>query len=151
MITLSRSQLVGAKMLDERTIRFNGIQEDHIYGMEIQMDVRVPEGEILAIEGRMKRYTTPICPSAVDQLRKAVGMALRGENWESAVMKVIGRQGCQHFAEIIIECGRCLDPARLAGEMEEALKTDPCLDQTAFAGDWVKRHDEVKGTCAARP
>ena len=35
MITLSRSQLVGAEILDKETIRFKGIQEDHIYGMEI--------------------------------------------------------------------------------------------------------------------
>jgi hypothetical protein len=150
VITLSRSQVVGAKMLDERTIRFSGIQEDHIYGMEIEMDVAVPEGEILAVKGWMKRFTTPICPTAVGQLEKAKGMSLRGANWEGAIMKVIGRQGCQHFAEIMIECGRCLDQARLAKEMEDAVKLNPGLDQVKFAGEWVERHAEVKGMCAAR-
>ena len=51
MITLSRSQLVGAETLDEETIRFKGIQEDHIYGMEIEMDVSIPTGQILTIQG----------------------------------------------------------------------------------------------------
>ena len=150
MNTLSRSQLVGAKILDGDTVRFSGIQEDHIYGMEIRMDVNGVSGEILSIEGWMKRYTTPICPTAVDQLQKAVGMTVRGENWENAVMKVVGRQGCQHFAEIIIECGRCLDHARMAKEMEEAVKAHPGANQTAFAREWVDRHEEVQGMCAAR-
>jgi len=44
MITLNRSQLIGAEFLDDETIRFNGIQEDHIYGMEINMDVRIADG-----------------------------------------------------------------------------------------------------------
>jgi hypothetical protein len=150
MITLSRSQLVGAELLDEETIRFNGMQEDHIYGMEIEMDVRIPDGEILAITGWMKRYTIPLCPKAVDILQDAVGLKLREENWEQTVMRTIGRRGCQHFAEILIECGRCLDQARLAKDLEEALKENPALDQERFAGDWVRDHPEIKGACLAR-
>ena len=150
MNTLSRSQLVGAKIVNGGTVRFSGIQEDHIYGMEILMDVNGMSGEILSIEGWMKRYTTPICPTAVDQLQRAVGMSLRGENWESAVMKMVGRQGCEHFAEIIIECGRCRDHARMAKDMEEAVKADSAINQAAFAREWVDQHEEVKGTCMAR-
>ena len=65
MITFNRSQVIGAEFLDDETIRFNGIQEDHIYGMEMNMDVRIADGEILAIKGEMKRYTTFMCPEAV--------------------------------------------------------------------------------------
>ena len=150
MITMNRSQVVGAKILDQETIRLNGIQEDHIYGMEIQMDVHGVSGEIMSIEGWMKRYTTPICPSAVEQLQQAVGMSLRAENWENKVMKVVGRQGCQHFAEIIIECGRCLDHARMSRHMEASLKADPAADQAAIARQWVDGHEEAQGACMAR-
>ena len=150
MITLSRSQLVGAKLLDTDTIRFFGIQEDHIYGMEIQMDVRIPQGEIVAIKGWMKRYTNPICPRAVDVLQDAVGIRLREPDWEYKIMRKIGRKGCQHFAEILIECGRCLDQARMAKDLEEALKQDPKVDQVRFLRHWVEDHPEIKGTCLAR-
>ncbi len=151
MITLSRSQLVGAEILNEETIRFNGIQEDHIYGMEIEMDVRIPDGHILAIKGWMKRYTIPLCPRAVDVLQDALGMNLREDNWEQKMMRTIGRKGCQHFAEIIIECGRCLDQALMARDLEEALKEDPALDQESFIEKWVEKHPEITNACLARP
>jgi len=150
MITLSRSQLVGAEILDNDTIRLNGIQEDHIYGMEIQMDVRISDGVILAIQGWMKRYTNYVCPKAVDRLQNAVGMCLREEGWESKVMREIGRKGCQHFAEILIECGRCIDQARMTKDLAEALKDDPAMDQQKFTRQWVNNHPDLRGTCLAR-
>ena len=143
MITFNRSQLVGAEFPDDETIRFNGIQEDHIYSMEIAMDVRIADGEILAIQGSMKRYTNPVCPAAVPVLRTAVGISLREEGWDHRVMREIGRKGCEHFAEIIIECGRCFDWARLSRDMSQALQNDPATDQEQFVEAWAREHPEI--------
>jgi len=132
MITFNRSQIIGAEFIDEETVRFNGIQEDHIYGMEINMDVRIDDGEILKIEGNMKRYTNFVCPQAVPVLQTAVGLSLREEGWDRTVMREIGRKGCEHFAEIVIECGRCLNQALLSRDLYTALKEDPALDQGAY-------------------
>jgi hypothetical protein len=136
MITFNRSQVIGAEFPNEKTVRFNGIQADHIYSMEINMDVRIADGEILAIEGRMKRYTNFVCPQAVTVLQNAVGMSLREAGWDRRVMKEIGRQGCEHFAEIIIECGRSLDQARLSNALWHALEKDPDLNQQEFVEKW---------------
>ncbi len=146
MITFSRSQLIGMEFLDEETVRVHGTQEDHIYAMEIEMDVRIADGVILAVKGWMKRYTTPVCPQAVDRLQSAVGMSLRAEGWMQAVMRDIGRNGCEHFAEIITECGRCLDPARMTRALAEGLKTDPGADLGALAAAWLADHPEAPGT-----
>ena len=137
MITFNRSQVISAEFPDEETVRFNGIQVDHIYSMEINMDVRLSDGEIMAIEGLMKRYTNFVCPEAAPVLQNAVGMSLREEGWDRRIMKEIGRRGCEHFAEIIIECGRSLDQARLSKAMWQALETDPELDQAAFMENWI--------------
>ena len=144
MITFNRSQLVGAEFPDDDIVRFNGIQEDHIYGMEINMDVRLADGEILAIQGVMKRYTNPVCPAAVPVLQTAVGISVREEGWDHRIMREIGRKGCEHFAEIIIECGRCFDWARLSREMLEALQKDPTLDQQRFVETWAEQHPEIR-------
>jgi len=146
MITFNRSQVIGAEFPDEDTIRFNGIQEDHIYGMEINMDVRVTDGEILAIKGNMKRYTNFVCPQAVPVLQTAVGLSLREEGWDRRVMRDIGRKGCEHFAEIVIECGRCLDQACLSKALLEAIEKDPNLDQEQFIENWVEEHPEAHVT-----
>ena len=137
MITFNRSQIIGAEFPDEETVRFNGLQVDHIYSMEINMDVRLSDGEILAIEGLMKRYTNFVCPEAMPVLQTAVGMSLREEGWDRRIMKEIGRKGCEHFAEIIIECGHSFDQARLSKALWQALETDPGLDQVEFMEKWI--------------
>ena len=140
MITFNRSQVIGAEFPDEETVRFNGILEDHIYSMEINMDVQIADGKILAIEGIMKRYTNFVCPQAVRVLQTAAGMSLREDGWERRIMKEIGRKGCEHFAEIIIECGRSFEQARLSRAMWQALETDPGLDQEEFMQTWIEKH-----------
>jgi hypothetical protein len=132
MITFQRTQVVGAEFLDENTIRFNGIQEDHIYGMEIAMEVNIEDGKILEISGTMKRYTNFVCPQAVSVLPKAVGLSLREAEWDKKIMREIGRKGCEHLAEIMIECGRCLDSAVLSRDLALALKENPDLNQEDF-------------------
>ena len=132
MISFQRSQIVGAEFVDDNTIRFNGIQEDHIYGMEISLEVRIEDGKILKIDGIMKRYTNFVCPQAVPVLQSAVGLSLREPGWDKRVMREVGRQGCEHLAEILIECGRCLEPAILSRDLNKALQKDPELNQKEF-------------------
>ena len=137
MITFCRSQVIEAEFLDEKTVQFNGTLKDHIYSMEINMDVQIANGAILAIEGIMKRFSNHVCPLAVPVLQTAVGMSLRGDGWERRIMKKIGRKGCEHFAEIIIECGQCLDQACMSKDMWQAQEADPGLDQVAFMEKWL--------------
>jgi len=136
MISFNRSQIIGAEFPDSNTVRFNGIQEDHIYGMEVNMEVRIADGVITRVEGNMKRYTTPVCPNAIPVLQTAIGKSLRDEGWESKIMKEIGRKGCEHFAEIIIECGHCFDQALRSRDLSLALEKDPGLDQVQFLQNW---------------
>jgi len=140
MITFNRSQVIGAEFPDEEIVRFNGLQVDHIYSMEINMDVRLSDGEILAIEGLLKHYTNFVCPQALPVLQTAVGMSLREEGWDRRIMKEIGRRGCEHFAEIIIDCGHSFDQARLSKAMWQALEADPGLDQAEFMEKWLAEH-----------
>lgn len=138
MISFNRSQVIGAEFPDNEIIRLNGIQEDHIYGMEIQMEVLISDGTILKIKGEMKRYTNFVCPQAIPVLQTAVGLSLRGVGWDKKIMKEIGRKGCEHFAEIVIECGRCFDQALMSHDLSEALSVNPELDQGLYLRNWVQ-------------
>lgn len=145
MISFSRSQIIGAEFPSEETIRFQGIQEDHIYGMEITMDVRIDTGEIIGISGNMKRYTNFVCPQAIPILQTAVGVSLREAGWDKRIMKEIGRLGCEHFAEIIIECGRCLDQALASRALRNELSGNPDLDQTDFLQKRINAGQQTRG------
>lgn len=151
MITFSRSQLIGVEFPDGDTARFHGIQDDHIYAMEVEMDVRISDGVITAIQGWMKRYTTPVCPKAIDLLQNAVGMSLREKGWMDTVFREVGRKGCEHFAEIVNECGRCLDQARLTRALKEAIKEDPAADLATLAATWRREHPEWESTPVSAP
>jgi hypothetical protein len=151
MITFSRTLLVGGEFLDESTLRFHGILEDNIYAMEVQVEVGIGDARILKVQGQMKRYTTPVCPKAVAFLQKAVGISLREENWVSKVNREVGQKGCQHFAEILIECGRCLDSALMAQAVETARKENPAVSSQEVARSWVRSHPEAQEACLARP
>lgn len=61
------------------------------------------------------------------------------------VFREIGRKGCEHFAEIINECGRCLDQARLTRHLKAALEDDPSADLDAVAVAWLRAHAEKEG------
>jgi hypothetical protein len=151
MITFSRTMLVGAEIAEQGYVRFQGVLEDRIYAMEIRMDVRANDGVITGIEGRMKRYTTPVCPKATDALQNAIGISVREAGWISRINREVGRKGCQHFAEILVECGRCLDSALLANEMAGTLENDPGGDLADVSRSWVHAHPEAAGKCLARP
>jgi hypothetical protein len=151
MITFSRTLLVGGEFLDGKSLRFHGTLEDNIYAMEIHVDVAISDGRILQIRGEMKRYTTPVCPRAVAFLQKAVGISLREENWVSKVNREVGQMGCQHFAEILIECGRCLDSALMARAVEKAGGENPAVSPGEAARSYVHSHPEAQGACLARP
>ncbi len=146
MITFSRSQLIGVEFPEDDTARFHGIQDDHIYAMEIEMDVRISDGVIIAIRGWMKRYTTPVCPQAVGLLQNAVGISLREKGWMDRVFREVGRKGCEHFAELINECGRCLDQARLTRELKRSFREDPSVNVPGTAGEWLQNHPEREGS-----
>ncbi len=151
MISFSRTLLVGGELLGQEAVLFHGILEDNIYAMEIQMNVNPSSGIIAAIQGQMKRYTTPVCPRAVDILQNAVGISLRDEGWISRINREVGQKGCQHFAEILIECGRCLTSVLLTQAMGEAHKQTPEGSAHGITRSWVKNHPEVQGSCIARP
>ncbi len=151
MMAFSRTMLVSGEFLAENILRLRGILEDNLYALEIRMDVRLPGGVIAAICGEMKRYSTPVCPRALEVLQSAVGISLREEGWVSRVNREIGRKGCTHFAEILIECGRCLDQARIARALEDAGKTRSSLSPSQVARSFVESHPEAQGFCLARP
>lgn len=104
MLGFSRTKWVGVERPEEGVYLARGILEDLIYGMEIDIRVKVPEFEITAIEGKMRRVTTPECPKAVPALQNAVGLRLYSPDLVTMVNRRVGREGCRHFANLILEC-----------------------------------------------
>ena len=65
MITFSRTLLVGGEFLNESTLRFHGILEDHIYAMELQVEVGI--GDAIQRFISEKRISQPKYTMVIDK------------------------------------------------------------------------------------
>jgi predicted metal-dependent phosphoesterase TrpH len=104
MLKFMRNKLVGVEKKDQDTLVAHGILDDDIYSLEIDVSIRTSNMEILAIDGRWNRWTTPECPRAIPFLQNAVGFCIEEEGFSQKVHKVIGRQACRHYANLLLEC-----------------------------------------------
>ena len=104
MLKFARNKIVDVSLKDLETFAVHGVLDDDIYSVELDVLIRVADLEILAIEGKWHRWTTPGCPLAIQPLQQAVGFRIGEEGFGPKVHKVIGRKGCRHFANLLLEC-----------------------------------------------
>ncbi len=131
MLRFSRNKLVSVLRESDDTLKIHGVLEDGIYGLEIDMLIRIDNLEILSVNGRWNRYTTPECPRAITALSKAAGLKIR-EGIEDKIHKIIGREGCRHFANLLIECCNSAKKAVLIARWDDAKRENLALTFKEF-------------------
>ncbi len=124
-LTFARNKLVGVEYPRENLFIAHGVLDDDIYSMELDVEVEAPHFEIVRINGVMKRITTPECWKAIPKLQNAVGLSLADEDFTSKVNRRVGREGCRHFATLLLECcdtilrAATLREAETGGDLED--------------------------------
>jgi hypothetical protein len=149
MIQFSRSILVTMERPNDDRVVLHGILEDNIYAMDVNIEISRLGCAIEGVSGQMRRYTTSECPKATAILRKAVGMKVDVPGFASRINKEIGRQGCRHYAELIIECIDTFITSELAVAAEEARVSGVKMTDEAFQSDWVKHRPILRDSCLA--
>jgi predicted metal-dependent phosphoesterase TrpH len=104
MLKFMRNKVVGIERMDGDTLQAYGVLDDDIYAVELDVSIGLSDMVIRSIEGRFKRWTTPECPKAIPVLQQAVGFCALEEGFSQKVHKSIGRKGCRHFANLLVEC-----------------------------------------------
>ncbi|MDY6842951.1 MAG: DUF2889 domain-containing protein [Thermodesulfobacteriota bacterium] len=132
--TFCRSKLVGIECVDKDTFLAHGILDDYIYSLELDVEVKLPELKIAQIKGMWKRYTTSECPKAIPKLQNAVGLSILDQDFRRTVNRVIWREGCEHFANLLLECCDALTWVILYGEWQELVEK----------GSIPNKHDYLK-------
>ena len=116
MLTFNRNKIVGIHTKDNRTLHARGILEDDIYGMEVDVDITLPDLEIVRIDGKWTRMENRECPRAIPFLQEALGLRLMEEGFRQKLQKTVGRKSCRHFANILLECCEAaIEAAALTG------------------------------------
>ncbi|MBM3119615.1 MAG: DUF2889 domain-containing protein [Chloroflexi bacterium] len=143
MLTFSRTRLISVEPLDETTFQCHGILDDYIYNMELDVEIKLPDFKITAISGKMKRITTSECHKAVGKLKNAIGLSVLDPDFETKVKRIVGRQGCRHFADLLMEgCDSLMQLVTYVGWQQVSTKDSATKD--AF---WKKLLESTPRLC----
>jgi predicted metal-dependent phosphoesterase TrpH len=104
MLKYMRNKLVSVAKKEDDTLAVHGVLDDDIYSIELDLLIGMAGVEILTIDGKWHRWTTPECPRAVGFLQEAVGFKMEDEGFSQSVHKIVGRKACRHFANLLLEC-----------------------------------------------
>jgi predicted metal-dependent phosphoesterase TrpH len=151
MLRFTRNKVVGVERKDTDTLVAHGILDDHIYSLQMDVSVRVADQEILAVDGRWNRWTTPECPRAVDFLREAVGLRIGEEGFSQRVHKMIGRKACRHYANLLLECCHSVREAALLARWQDEKDKDQDLSFEEFLKGDPKHTPEASPVTVPSP
>jgi len=147
MLDFSRTKWIGVEKPAPDTYIAHAILEDNIYGLELDVKVATPDYKITSVGGKMRRITTPECTRAIPVLQEAVGLCLTDANLISQVNRQVGREGCRHFANLLLECCDVILRCAFFEKWREAKKLNVSPE------DYVKQRlplvPALKNTCAA--
>ncbi len=104
MLKYERNKLISIARKDQDTLGIHGILDDDIYSLEMNVSISISDLQIVAIDGKWNRWTTPECPRSTGFLEEAVGFRIEDEGFSQKVRKVIGRKSCRHYANLLLEC-----------------------------------------------
>jgi predicted metal-dependent phosphoesterase TrpH len=146
MLKFVRNKLVDVSRKDRQTFSVHGVLDDDIYSIELDVAVRVSDLEILDIQGKWHRWTTPECPRATQFLGEAVGLRIGEEGFGAKVHKVVGRKACRHFANLLLECCHCAKEAARIVAWEDGKAEDPALMIEEFRQEKTLQAGELRTT-----
>jgi hypothetical protein len=147
MLTFTRSKIVGVEHPDKNTFLAHGVLDDYIYSMEVDVKAKLPDFEITEIEGRMKRFTTSVCEQAIPKLENAVGLRIPEEDFARKIHRVVGREGCTHFANLLVECCDGIMQAATYSEWQELKRKGVAIEKEEYLMGKFNTIPGLKDSC----
>ena len=148
MLKFTRTKYVTLDRPAKDKVVAHGILEDYIYAMELDVEFSFPDCEITAITGKMRRYTTPECPSADKILQSAVGMRIE-PGLTDRVKKEIGRAGCRHYATLLLECCHAVISASIGFARQDLEDEGHSAEDDDVRRRLLARAPHLKNSCMA--
>ena len=96
MLKFTRNKLASVYRKGDDRLSVHGVLEDDIYGMEVDLDLGLPDLEIRAIAGRWNRMENAECFRALPFLQEAVGLRI-DQDFTQKLQKGVGRKSLQAF------------------------------------------------------
>ena len=147
MLKFCRTKFVGyEKQEEDSVLKVFGTLDDTIYSMQVELQIKLPELEIISIQGKMRRVTTPFCKESQDFLKKAVGLKVV-KGFQSNVKRLIGRPGCRHYGNIINECLESVIPCLISIKYKELSFSNPKITSNEVINELLIQFPQIKEFC----
>jgi predicted metal-dependent phosphoesterase TrpH len=131
MLNFLRNKIVSVDRLTPDNLTVFGTLDDDLYGIQLEAEFSLNTLQIQKISGKWHRWTTPECPRALAYLNTVIGFKV-GPGFRHHIQKTLGRSGCRHFANLLIEMGHAAKNAKLAIQYEIEKKKQPDLTIETF-------------------
>jgi predicted metal-dependent phosphoesterase TrpH len=132
MLKFARNKLVSIERTDKDILIAHGLLDDDIYSLAMDVSISLSNLEILAIEGKWNRWTTPECPRAIPFLQEALGFRIDEEGFSQKVHKIVGRKACRHHANLLLECCYSAKEAAMVLKWQDQRETEKDLTFEEF-------------------
>ena len=147
MLTFARSKIVGVERPAENTFLAHGVLDDTIYSLEVDVEAKLPDFEITDAKGRFKRFTTQECEKAIPKLENAVGLHIPEEDFARKIHRVVGKEGCTHFANLVVECCDGIMQAATYGEWQELKESGSCIKKEEYLKEKLQSIPGLQNNC----
>ncbi len=148
MLKFQRNKLVSVYQDNSEDVRVHGLLEDDIWGLEIDLTVCIDDMTITSIQGKWNREETPECSRALPLMEVAKGFKIDNESLGQQINKVVSRQACPHFANLLLECCQAAKEAVGVIQFTAAHKEQNDLTFADYLADVVGEDREKQPTIA---
>jgi len=113
MLKFMRNKVVGIERKDEDTLQAYGVLEDDIYAVELEVSIGLSDMVNPIHPRKIQALDDSECPKAIRSFTGGRVLRSRRGFFQQKVQKKIGRKGCRHFANLLVEC--CATAEQAAG------------------------------------
>ena len=146
-LSFTRNRSTSVEQIDAQTLRSTCRLQDTLTDATVTIEVKLPDLEIIAAQGRFKRTCRQGCSDIAGALPKVIGVRI-GSGMLKIIRGLIGEAtSCQELAFMIEECCHGVILAFTKDTLVAVPETEP--EKTAFFAQMVKDNIRLYNRCAA--
>jgi hypothetical protein len=146
-LSFTRNRCTSVEQIDQKTLRSTCRLQDTLTDATVSIDVKLPDLEIVAVQGRFARTCRPECADVEQALPKVVGVRI-GSGMLKIIRGLIGETtACQELAFMIEECCHGVILAFTKDTLVAVPETEP--EKSQFFAQMVRDNIRLYNRCAA--
>lgn len=131
-----------------KNLKIRATLEDYFFDGEVEIEVKVPQMDILSIKGNIKSSFFENCQASLSKLEKLVGLRV-GPGIIKIVYSILGKaKGCDYLASLAVECCEAAILGLTVGPLYNAVPQLKKIEDVTTK-KLIRMMPNLKNTCIA--